>query len=137
MQPHRRKYIPLATQLHAALIQLGLEPHECQLDHDPALELRVWDEAANDTVPPANDPHFLIWRPTAEHRRKTSGRHGESKLSIRDGDVQKIAKTRRLEKKQAEYRARLLAKETGKPTPKKSGWPSRPFSTRSNKRRSS
>lgn len=99
--PARRKHIGLKDQLHAALYQLGLEPHECQLDHDPALGLRVYDEATGDTIPPASDPRYLVWRPKAEHKLKTTGRKGESKLSVTgNGDVSRIAKIKRLLEKE-------------------------------------
>lgn len=102
-RPQRRKSIPVKAQLHAALYQLGFEPHEVDLDHDPALGLRVYDEATGDTIPPANDPRYLIWRPKAEHKLKTTGRKGESKLSIDgNGDVSRIAKVERLLKKKEE-----------------------------------
>jgi hypothetical protein len=47
------------------------------------------------------------------HKAKTTGRRGESRLSIRDGDQQKIAKARRIRSKRErefeEYRRRLLS----------------------------
>ena len=102
-RPARRKSIPVKAQLHAALYQLGFEPHEVDLDHDPALGLRVYDEATQDTIPPANDPKHLVWRPKAEHKLKTTGRKGESKLSIDgNGDVSRIAKVERILKKENE-----------------------------------
>jgi hypothetical protein len=121
----RRKSIPLKTQLHAALYQLGLEPHEAELDHDPALGRRDWDEQAKDTVPPANDPKFLVWRPREGHKRKTFG----TKATTYGSDIFEMAKERRVTKKQAEFRSRLLA-----PVPKaerpKSKWPKRKLQKR-------
>jgi hypothetical protein len=117
-RPARRKSIPVKAQLHAALYQLGFEPHEVDLDHDPALGLRVYDEATQDTIPPANDPRYLVWRPKAEHKLKTTGRKGESKLSVDgNGDVSRIAKVER-----------LLKKQETKETP--SQWPTRKLESR-------
>ncbi|MBX9907458.1 MAG: hypothetical protein K2Z25_01965 [Beijerinckiaceae bacterium] len=113
----RRKHIPLKAQLHAALYQLGFEPHEVDLDHAPALALRPWDEAAQDTVPPASDPRFLIWRPRADHKVKTFGPGGEKRITSAGGDIHAIAHTRRAAKKQEAFRKRLLAKAEGEPPP--------------------
>lgn len=124
MTQPRRKSISLLSQLHAALYQLGFEPHEVQLDHTPALVLRAWDEAKQDTIPPASDPRYLVWRPTAEHREKTFGRGATTAGS----DIGEAARLKRLERKEAEYRARLLAKEPGKPRQKSHRWPKRQFS---------
>ena len=130
-KPQRRKSIPLLAQLHAALYQLGFEPKEVQLDHDPALGLRPWDEQAQDQVPPANDPKFLVWRPKEEHKLKTTGRHGESKLSISgNGDQSRIAKTDRLEEEHESFRRRLLSRECGQRRERKGSIPSRPFPKR-------
>lgn len=127
----RRKHIPLKAQLHAALYQLGFEPQEVDLDHAPALALRPWDEAAQDTVPPASDPRFLIWRPRAEHKVKTFGPGGEKRITSAGGDIHAIAHTKRAAKKEDEFRRRLLAKAEGEPPPetkkRKRPIPGRPF----------
>jgi len=134
MTPDRRKHIPLRAQLHAALRQLGFEPHEVELDHSPALVLRDWDEEAQDTVPPASDPRFLIWRLKAEHAAKTFGPGGERRVTSAGGDIHAAAHARRLSKRQAEFRARMLAKSTGAeqpaPTKRKARIASRPFPNR-------
>lgn len=130
----RRKSVPLLAKLHAALYQLGFEPHEVDLDHDPALALRVWDEAAQDTIPPANDPKYLVWRPRAEHRAKTFGRGGERRISSADGDIHKIAKAKRLAARRESFDRVLIAKATGEALPvdhkRKAKIPSRPFPKR-------
>jgi hypothetical protein len=122
----RRKSVPLKAQLHAALYQLGLEPHEAELDHDPALKRRDWDEQAKDTIPPANDPKFLIWRPREAHARKTFGPGGEKRITTYGSDVFEIAKERRLTEQQEQFRSRLLT-----PVPKEERrskrWPKRSF----------
>lgn len=128
----RRKHISLKAQLHAALLQLGFEPQEVELDHAPALVLRDWDAAAQDTVPPASDPRFLIWRPKAEHKVKTFGPGGEKRITSAGGDIHAIAHTRRAAKKEEAFRQRLLAKAEGELPPetkkkRKRPWPARPF----------
>lgn len=63
-----------------------------------------------------------------EHREKTFGKGGEKRATTAGSDIHVIAKTKRLEKQQREFRERLL-RPTGpeeKPT-RKSKWPSRPF----------
>jgi hypothetical protein len=127
-EPQRRKNIPLRAQLHAALYQLGFEPHEVDLDHDPALGLRPWNEETQDTIPTANDPKYLVWRPKAEHKLKTTGRKGESDLSITgNGDVSRIAKADRLAEDHEAFRKRLLTRQCGEPYPRKNTIKSRPF----------
>jgi hypothetical protein len=120
-----RKTVPLSIKLEAALLQLGLDPKACHLDHDPALALRPLNEAGTDFDPPQHDPRYMRWVSTSDHSRKTTGRKGESKLSISGGDQQKIAKVKRLEKK---FVSRLLRPEK-KERPKRK-WPSRPFAKR-------
>ena len=130
----RRKSIPLLVKLHAALYQLGFEPHEVDLDHDPALALRAWDDAAQDTIPPANDPKYLVWRPRTEHRTKTFGRGGERRISTAGSDIHAIAKVKRLARAVSDFDLRLLAKTTGEALPtnhkRKAKIPSRPFPKR-------
>lgn len=127
-----RLRVPLLAQLHAALRQLGFEPHEVELDHDPALGIRPIDPETGLTIPHPNDPRFLVWRPKAEHAVKTTGRSGESRLSDQaNGDTSKAAKVKRISADQEQFRARLLAKSEGREPPQTSRFkrkiPSRPF----------
>lgn len=130
----RRKSVPLRAQLHAALRQLGWEPHEVELDHEPALALREWDASTQDTVPPANDPRYLVWRPVPDHREKTFGRGGEKRTTTAGSDIHAIAKVRRLAADRVEFDRRLLAKSTGEAKPaetkRRAKIPSRPFPKR-------
>jgi hypothetical protein len=123
----------IRTKLRAALRQSHCpdcarpldDMDEVQADHCPPLQLRVWDEDAGDTVPAANDPLYIVMRHTDCHRRKTTGRKGESELSVGGGDQSEIAKTRRLEKARA---ALLQPREKAlKPDSPKRKIPSRPF----------
>lgn len=124
----KRPHIPVMVRLHAALLQLGFEPSEVQLDHDPALGLRKVDPVTGAYVPDANDPRYLIWRPRKEHAAKTTGRRGESRKGDQSsGDVPRIAKVKRLQSEQEEFRRRLLEKAPGEPRKSKSRIPSRPF----------
>lgn len=93
MSKPRRKSIPLRAQLHAALYQLGLNPDDSDLDHSPPLALREWDEAAQDTIPPASDPRYLVWMKRTAHREKTVGRKN---VTVAGSDIHAIAKVKRL-----------------------------------------
>lgn len=87
-----RKKVPINVALAVALRQLGFEPHEVELDHDPALGLRNVNADGTDWDPPQHDARYLVWRPKAEHRVKTSG----TKATTAGSDVQMIAKGKRL-----------------------------------------
>lgn len=63
------------------------------------------------------------------HLVKTAG----TKATTRGSDIHEIAKTKRMEKAEAEFRSRLLAKEPGEERPAKKAWPSRPFPKRRRK----
>lgn len=110
----KRPHIPLAVKLEAALRQLGLDPATAELDHDPALELRAIINYDNDRCPvyhpAANDPRYLVWRSNVEHATKTNGPGGEKRITTRGGDHGDAAHLRRLTKKEAAFRGRLLAK---------------------------
>lgn len=125
----KRKTIPLAVKLDVALARFGLTLADVQFDHAPALELREWDEAAGDTIPPANDPEHIQMLLIAEHKAKTFGRRGEKTATTHGSDIGNIAKARRITKQQEEARRRMLAKDAGEPKPR-SKWGSRPFPKR-------
>jgi len=123
-----RPHMPMRVKAEAALIRLGLEPHDVEFDHDPPIHMRIWNAAKGDTDPPANDPRHIVPRSKSEHRRKTHGRKGTSVLSSSgDGDQSRIAKLRRTEASEEEFRRRLLTKEPGQPRPKSKRWPKRPM----------
>ena len=118
----KRPHMPMSVKLDAALLALGLDPAAVDFDHDPALAMRPIDPATGDTIPAANDPRHIVPRGRADHRAKTLG--GHRPLS---GDVSKIAKLKRVEREQEEFRARLLAKRPGqsRSVASKKGWRSR------------
>jgi hypothetical protein len=123
-----RKAIPLSVKLAVALRMLGFEG-PVDFDHDPALALREWDEAAGDFIPPQHDPNFIVIRTKAEHRAKTGGRKGEQRSTSYGSDQHAIAKLDRLTEDQQKFRQRLLAKDAGERVtpPRKCKIPSRPF----------
>lgn len=108
--PLKVKLAAALNQLEAAMRKLGMIPVECtvpdwQFDHDPALGLRAVDDQTGAHVPHQHDVRFLVWRPRVEHALKTTGRRGESDLSLRDGDHAKIAKVKRRDRKRAAEQA--------------------------------
>jgi len=122
-----RRTPPLGVKLEAALQlcselmqKLGFEPVEAwELDHVPALGLRAVNEAGTDWEPAQHDVRYLVWRPKRQHREKTSGRRGESRLSVSgDGDVSRIAKVKR------------ITGQTGKREKPKRAWPKRKLQSR-------
>lgn len=101
-----RPHMPVGTKLEAALLALGMEPRYVEWDHNPPLQLRVWCPVRGDTIPPANDPRFIVPRLSSDHRTKTA-----------KVDVPAIAKTRRLSSDHELFRARVLAKAGCDPAP--------------------
>lgn len=118
-KPKRRKAISKKLRALVALQQGGLCSCGCEeklqlgfhIDHDPALELRAWDEAVQDTIPPANDPAYLFGMVPDHHRKKTN--HPRGPHTTVGSDTHAIWKGKRI-------RGELKAK------PKKA-WGSRPM----------
>lgn len=119
----KRPHMSLSTKLAACLDMLGLTGKTIQWDHSPSLGLRIFD--GTKYTPDANDPKFIRPLIVDDHHVKTNGTHVP--LS---GDKSKIAKLKRNEEKEAAFRAKILAKKTGEPRPKRSRIPSRPFQQR-------
>lgn len=131
----KRPSMSVGVKLRAALYALGLDPDDVDFDHQPSLAMRPVDPETGDTIPPANDWRFIVPLSRSAHKSKTFGSHVP--LS---SDVAQISKLKRVEKDEAAFRARLLAKDAGEPpAPKKSkswpkrqlqgrSWPKRPFS---------
>jgi hypothetical protein len=115
-----RREPPLRTKLRVALRQAGLDPDNVRLDHHPALELRLFDEATGLYDPDQHDERYLQFMPKEAHDVKTFGTHIPM-----SGDISVIAKTKRQERDSAEFRARILAKTPGKSSRPKSKWPKR------------
>jgi len=92
---------------------------DLEWDHVPALQLRVWDPVAGDTIPAANDPEYIVPSAKAVHRKKTAKQ-----------DVPQIAKTRRRAKSHQAFREAVLAKEPGEKRKRTSRIASRPLKSR-------
>lgn len=109
-----RRHIPLSVKLEACLILLGFprERHrDIQWNHTPALGLRPVSADGKDYEPPQLDPAHLEPLLKGDHLTVTTGRRGESKLSISgNGDVSRIAKCDRLEADTVAFRQRMLAR---------------------------
>lgn len=145
MKAEKRRAIPMKTKLEAALNQLEAAMRKLDMipveevvsgwecDHDPALELRAVGEDGRHQ-PHQHEVRFLVWRPRKQHRVKTTGRSGESKLAMVNGDAQKIAKNRQRAKKQAEREATRAALPEPPPGRMKakppSRWPKRKLQSR-------
>jgi hypothetical protein len=134
-----RKKIPDRIKLEVALRRMGLKIEEVQFDHNPALGLRRIDPVTGETIPPANDPNFIdMLVHETEHKPKTFGPGGEKRITTAGGDIHAIAKVKRLEKQQAEFRRRLTAKQSceasdpdgGTARKAKAKWPKRSFPKR-------
>lgn len=120
----KRRPPPLKIQLRVALIQLGLDPDNVRLDHTPPLGLREIDEEADEWTPHQHSERHLQFLSTKIHDVKTAG----AGATVADGDIHKIAKSRRLAHKEAEFRERLLDRPAKADKPK-SKWPKRKFRT--------
>jgi len=128
-----RKHIPVGAKLHACLLLLGYTeeqiPH-LQWDHEPALGLRAVDAETGEMTPAPNDPRFIRPMLPDDHAVKTRG----AGATTAGSDVGKIAKQKRVIRKEAAFRERVLAKggKATAPKPKKPRrpWPSRPFANR-------
>lgn len=123
MSPEPRRAVPMRLQRDLALKlcadlmrKLGMIPVEVdpafELDHVPALALRPVD-ANGHHVPHQHDPAHLVWMTKEAHAAKTFG----TGATTRGADAGDIAHARRLTAKEAEFRARLLAKDRGDPPP--------------------
>lgn len=135
-----RKAIPASVKLEVVIRQQGRcsacgEPLQnvatTQFDHVPALQLRLWDAAEQDTFPPANSKDHIEAKHKDCHLAKTAGLPSKA-ASKRGTDITEIARLRRLTRKQEEFRQRLLSKadETieAPQQRQKYRWPKRPFS---------
>lgn len=71
----RRKAIPISVKLTVAMrcLRKLLKADRLEFDHRPALWEREWDEEAQDTIPPANDPAFIELVTGEEHDRRSHG----------------------------------------------------------------
>ena len=123
-----RKDITLRVKLAVALRMLGFaKGQRIDFDHDPALGLRDWDEAAQDFIPPQLDPELITIRSKPAHDVKTNGNGATSYGS----DKHAIAKIDRVSEAVEAFRKRMLAKvdpDVDAPPRERSRIPSRGFS---------
>jgi hypothetical protein len=142
VKAEKRRAAPISVQLQVALRQLreawGVPADTpLDLDHQPPLALRPLSENGTH-IPHQHAPEALFFLTKEGHKIKTAGRAGESDLSITyNGDVSKIAKTRRIEKKQTEFIRALLAKASGQKPSAKGTFGQRPKKTKPGQRSAS
>lgn len=106
-------------KLNAALHCLGLLGEEIEWQHDPPIQLRIWNEEKQDTEPSAYDPRYLTPMLKAEHRKVTA-----------KVDIPQIAKTKRMSEDQNEFRRKILSRECGEKRKPKGKIPTRGFPKR-------
>lgn len=100
-------------------------PKGSQLDHDPALILRRFNEKTGLYTPCANDPAYLIYRDPKDHLQKTIGRRADAEKTVttKGSDIWLKSKFNRLE---GRTKQRPKAKIPSRPNP----WPKRKLSGR-------
>jgi hypothetical protein len=115
---------------------------DTQFDHNPALALRPWSDKEEDTIPPANDPEYIMALRKECHARKT---YGAGRAMRRGSDIHEFHRGRRLREAHQEHQLKMLKKtglvgssgdltdefeiEVPKKERKKWRWPKRPFPT--------
>lgn len=115
----RPRPLTIAEKLEIVVRQLGREPggarlnplEGVQFDHDPAIQRRRWNAAAQDTIPPSSDLDRIVALNKPTHGVKTPV------------DQREIAKTKRLEERRDP--ATTLKKK----------WPTRKFPSRKDVRK--
>ena len=124
--PGWRKPIPLAVKLQVIVNQRGLAPTGepldaisagIEFDHRPCLSEREYDAEYDETIPPANDPAFIIALAASSHH------------AISGQDNARIRKTSRLRAKELAFRETLCRKLPGQKRTG-NGWTKGRFSKR-------
>ena len=118
----------VGVRLKACLLLLGFaDDNAVEWDHDPALQLRTWDEEAGDTIPKANDPRYIVPRLKADHARKTNG----TKATTRGSDQHETDRANRLANAHEAFRKAMTVpafkRKDDKP---KSRWPKQKMRSR-------
>lgn len=125
-----RPHMGLAVKLAAVLYRLGFDVGAAvEWHHTPALINRPWNATTGDTVPPANDPRYIVPLAPEAHKVCTHGPGGEKRITTAGSDRHQRDKRERLAEGQAEMRRRMLAKDSAEPPApaKRSRWASRPM----------
>jgi hypothetical protein len=63
-----------------------IRPDEMEKEHDPALELRMYDPKSRTYMPDANDPKYLRLWIRDHHKRKTHGPGGIQRITTKGSD---------------------------------------------------
>lgn len=122
--PGWRKAMPMAVKLQVIINQHGRAPdgslldaigEGIEFDHRPCLADRPYDESRDETIPPANDPAFIVALPAAAHHQQTGA------------DLKRMGKEARLAERQAAFREMLERKVAGQKRLAKGAMQSRPF----------
>ncbi len=115
-----RPSMPDRVKLAAALLQGIVDPSgailhkgDGQWDHDPALELRAYNEKTKKYTPDANDPNFIVYRETAAHAKKTHGPGGEKRITTKGSDNQIAKQIDRLKDANREHAKAMSTKGVG------------------------
>lgn len=105
----------MAGLLHAQILcgcgcGMAIAPGELEREHDPALELRAYDEATRTYDPPANDPRYIkLWRQEC-HQKKTHGPGAERRVTTKGSDNHTARRIARLQAKQERHLAAMRSK---------------------------
>ena len=151
-RPKRRKSIPLAVQILVALRQLNRSvddptrdrqitakvwlsilkvslahqlaggPCALELHHRPALVNREWNPRTKDTIPPANDPDYLVWLTAEDHDIETRVRGIGAAFS----DLAERRRAKRRAKRKAKAKSNRRRSKSQWPKVK-TKWPKRPM----------
>lgn len=106
----KRRHLSLQIKLDSCLIRLGIDPKKVEYHHDPPLNSRYIDEDGN-YVPDELDPRYIVPMSKEEHRARTPD------------DIKRVAKVKRMGRKEQEHIDRILSVE--KKPRSKYKWPKR------------
>lgn len=125
----KRKSIPLSVQVEVLKRMLGLDKVKIDWSHEPALQLRVINDAGTDYVPAQLDPDYIVARRCEEHDRITFKDNGTGR-----GDLTAIAHVRRSADDDRRHQTTMAAKVFGTPAPREDKprrkWPTRKFNSK-------
>jgi hypothetical protein len=114
-----RDLITVSERLRFLLWVMFDGPSSFQLDHNPALILREFNEKTGKYTPDANDPDHLVYRTKEDHQQKTTGRKpgAERTVTTKGSDIGLKRKFAKLEKRTKASR-RPKQKIPSRPFPK-------------------
>jgi len=94
-----------------------------RFDHRPALWERHFDDMAQDTIPPANDPSYIDAVTIAGHDIRTHGPGGEKRITTLGSDSHRRAKEGRVTAAQESFRDKVSNRLCGAKREKTGNWP--------------